>query len=391
MLAPLSYLGGRWDEESVGMVVAVEMSGNRKKSVMVIYKIFCKIIRFEQEHHSPERINIRHNSCGRLRWIRQRRSIMFKRRFSWLLVLLLILSSLATSVLAAKPDVAAGQIAYAHLEALADDIGARAAGSAQEAAAKDYIAEVFEDIGYATTVQEFSYVRRGTTYNSANVIAVKPGKSPKQVIVGAHYDSVSAGKGADDNASGVAVMLEAAENLKDVNLPYTVIFIAFGAEEVGLKGSQHYVAQMTPEEIASTVVMVNLDSLAVGDKMYVYGSAGKDGWYRDKALQIAKKLGLNLETNSGLNPDYPAGTTGDWSDHAPFKNAGIPYAYFEATNWELEPYDGYTQTELDGEIWHTAKDTVEYIEANYPGRIEEHLNTFVQVLEGLLQNCRNKA
>lgn len=78
--------------------------------------------------------------------------------------------------------------------------------------------------------------------------------------------------------------------------------------------------------------MFNLDSLAVGDQMYVYGSSGEDGFVRDLALEIATNKKLNIETNIGLNPDYPAGTTGDWSDHAPFKRLGIPYGYLEATS-----------------------------------------------------------
>lgn len=71
---------------------------------------------------------------------------------------------------------------------------------------------------------------------------------------------------------------------------------------------------------------------------------------------------------------------------APFVKVGIPYGYFEATNWEIGELDGYTQTEKDGEIWHTEKDTISYIEENYPGRIDEHLNTFSQVLSNLLKH-----
>jgi len=291
--------------------------------------------------------------------------------------------------MAKKNDVQYGDIAYQHVSNLANKIGARAAGSQGEANAAECIYETFSKIGYQTTIQNFSYIRGRTTYESANVIAVKPGRTNMQIIVGGHYDSVTAGKGVDDNASGIGVILEVAELLKDVNTPYSIKFIAFGAEEAGLKGSEAYALSMSEEEIKNTIVMVNLDSLAVGDKMYAYGNEGEKGWFRDKALQIAKKLKLNMETNPGINPQYPAGTTGDWSDHKHFKNLGIPYLYFEATNWELPPYDGYTQTELDGEIWHTRKDTLEYIESAYPGRIKEHLSTFVQVLAEFLKTCRN--
>jgi hypothetical protein len=279
-----------------------------------------------------------------------------------------------------------GEIAYQHLTVLSDTIGQRVAGTEGESEALDYIYQQFKQLGYKTTVQDFTFNSDGADYDSANVIAVKPGKSSKTVIVGGHYDSVDVGRGADDSASGIAVILETAEVLKKIKTPYTIKFVAFGAEEVGLKGSAYYVSQMSAKDIKNTVVMINLDSLAVGDKMYVYGDEGEKGWVRDQSLKIADKLKLSLETNPGLNPDYPEGTTGLWSDHAAFVEKGIPYGYFEGTNWEIGELDGYTQTVKDGEIWHTEKDTISYIEENYPGRIEEHLSTFSQVLSNLLKH-----
>ncbi|XKE51539.1 M28 family metallopeptidase [Sutcliffiella horikoshii] len=119
-------------------------------------------------------------------------------------------------------------------------------------------------MGYKTEVQDFSYARRGTSYDSANVVAFKPGKSEKVLVVGAHYDSAAAGKGSDDNASGVAVMLEAAEVLKKIPTPYSIVFVAFGAEEVGLQGSKYFVGQMSEEDIDNTVGMINLDTWQSG-------------------------------------------------------------------------------------------------------------------------------
>ncbi|MGO4349666.1 M20/M25/M40 family metallo-hydrolase [Paenibacillus sp. MCAF9] len=284
----------------------------------------------------------------------------------------------------AEPEDSVGKSAYDYLNYMATTIGARVAGTAKEVEAGNYVKAEFEKLGLNTVVQPFSYTRGGTTVNSNNIVATKVGTSPKVVIVGAHYDSVSAGKGADDNASGVAVMLESAKAVSKVATPYTIKFIAFGAEEQGLRGSQYYVSQMTAEDKKNTVAMINLDSVAVGDNMYIYGSKGSKGFVRDLGLSIADRLDLSVITNPGENPQYPAGTTGDWSDHAPFSKAGIPYAYLEATNWSLGDKDGYTQTTLDGEIWHTAKDTLDYIESAYPGRIQEHLTTFTKLLTGIL-------
>lgn len=278
-----------------------------------------------------------------------------------------------------------GSLSYHHTQYLSETIGPRVAASEKEAEAREYIKGQFEKMGYETKVQNFSYKRRGTTNNSANVVAFKPGKSEKVLVVGAHYDSVAVGKGSDDNASGFAVMLEAAEVLKKIPTPYSIVFVAFGAEEVGLQGSKYFVSQMSEEDIKKTVGMINLDSLAVGDYMYVHGSLGEEGFLRDQALAIADKKKLDLRINRGLNPDYPAGTTGDWSDHAPFKEVGIPYAYFESTNWEIGDLDGYEQTEEYGGIWHTENDTLEFIQQAYPGRLEERLYTYSTVLIDLLK------
>jgi alkaline phosphatase isozyme conversion protein len=307
--------------------------------------------------------------------------------FSMLTILVLLISIAGGASASYSPSLVhkTGSMAYEHTKYLSEEIGSRVYGTSGETAAKEYIEEQFEQMGYVPQVQPFTFTKRGTDYSSANVIAYKAGKSSKQVIVGAHYDSVATGNGADDNASGVGVMLEVADVLKNISTPYSIVFVAFGAEEGGLNGSNFYANQMTADDIENTVGMINLDSLAVGDKMYVHGSADVAGFIRDQALNIAEKKKLDIGINPGLNPDYPAGTTGDWSDHAPFNKLGIPFAYFESTNWEIGDLDGYEQTEEYGGVWHTKNDTLSFIETAYPGRIQERLSTYSQVLTELLK------
>ncbi len=278
-----------------------------------------------------------------------------------------------------------GEIAYDHVYYISEEIGQRLSGSAEEVETMEYIVEEFEYLGYDTEVQPFSYVRGSAEYDSNNVIAVKKGKSSKEIIIGAHYDSIGTGStGADDNASGVGVMLEVAEHLKNVKTDYTIRFIAFGAEEVGLRGSRYYASQMSDEEAANTMAMINLDSLIAGDMMYVYSGLDQNGWVRDQALALADYLGLDVQTNPGLNPDFPEGQTGDWSDHVPFRQLGIPVAYFEATNWEIGDLDGYDQTEEYGAIFHSDKDNLTFLEDAFPGRVEERLETFTELLYNLV-------
>ncbi|WP_411334347.1 M20/M25/M40 family metallo-hydrolase [Metabacillus indicus] len=317
---------------------------------------------------------------------------MRKQLFSILTILVLLISSAgAASAVTYSPSLVhkKSAMAYQHTKYLSETIGPRLMGTSGETEAKTYIHDQFKRMGYKTAEQPFTFKRRGTNLSSANVLAFKQGKSSKQIIVGAHYDSVEKIKGADDNASGVGVMLEVAEVLNKVSTPYSIVFVAFGAEEGGLNGSNHYAKQMTAKEIDNTVGMINLDSLAAGDKMYVHGSAGEDGFIRDQAMNISKKKKLNIGINPGLNPEYPAGTTGDWSDHAPFDKLGIPFAYFESTNWEIGDLDGYEQTEEHGGIWHTENDTLAFIEEAFPGRTEERLSSYSQVLTELLKHMNN--
>ena len=266
------------------------------------------------------------------------------------------------------PKQVTGDLAWEHVFYLSEEIGARVVETPEELAAADYIIDQFLEMGYDVEIQEFTFERRGTTYESQNIIATKSGKLDQTVIVGAHYDSVServcedlnqTSTGAGDNASGVAVMLEAAEVLAEYKTHGTIKFVAFGAEEMGLRGSRYYVEQMSDEEIANAVTMIDLDSVGAGDFFYVYaGLDDNPGWARDLALKIGQNLGHDLRT-SPQSEYFEWGTTGDWSDHVPFRLLGIPIAYFEWMNWDIEP-DGGIETELYGWIMHTCMDNLSF-------------------------------
>ncbi len=268
------------------------------------------------------------------------------------------------------PDQVTGELAYGHVSFLSEVIGARVAGTAEEQETADYIADQFEDMGYDVEVQEFEYQRQGETYFSQNIIATKTGKIDQAVIIGAHYDSVSERScddgnvltGAGDNASGIGVLLEAAEVLANYKTHGKIIFVAFGAEEVGLKGSIHYANQMTETEIGNTAAMINLDSVGVGDHFSVYAGIDNPGWARDLALRIGQGMGHDIGTSPGdPSCNFLAwGEAGDWSDHVAFRHLGIPIAYFEMMNWEIEPCEG-EETEDFGWIMHTCMDNLSMV------------------------------
>lgn len=304
------------------------------------------------------------------------------------LVLMIILLAFGGCAQKSTDEVAPGSLAETYLSDFVT-LGARVAGTDAEVAAADWITSTLTEIGYIVTREPFTYTdETGVQYHSQNIIAVKEGATSTQVVVGGHYDSKDIGTGADDNGSAVAVMLETAKVLQSVETPQTIKFIFFGAEEVDRIGSFYHVENILDEELNNTILMVNFDSLIAGDISYVYGDAGENGKFRDRILALAKADKLDLVTQPGDNPDYPAGTTGDWSDHAAFMEKGIPYVYFESTNWALGAKDGYTQVDpkygVEGEIWHTEFDDLAYLEENFPGRTAEKLSTFSQVLQEFL-------
>lgn len=284
-----------------------------------------------------------------------------------------------------------GKEALKYIEYLSKEIGQRPAGTRKEEMTKDYLIDEIKGLGYEPTVMPFEFEHKEEKLQSNNISFVKKGKSTKEIIVGAHYDSVTDGgsRGADDNASGVGVLLELAKRLKSIETDYTIRFVLFGSEEVGLRGSKAYVKQMSKQDKENTLAMVNLDSLIAGDKLYAHAGLNGPHWVKDQVLSITKVLGIkNFQTNPGFNPEYPKGEAGDWSDHSPFNQAGIPVVAFEATNWEIGDKDGYDQTEKYGPIFHTGMDNLDFIRENFPGRIEHHLSAFTSVLYQLLTNIQ---
>ena len=107
---------------------------------------------------------------------------------------------------------------------------------------------------------------------SRNVIAEKAGSGDAVVVLGAHYDTVPNIPGANDNASGTAVLLTLAGELAGEDLPFTIRFVAFGSEELGLSGSRHYVASLTGTQLDRIRAMFNFDALGSGRRLGLLGA-----------------------------------------------------------------------------------------------------------------------
>ncbi len=146
----------------------------------------------------------------------------------------------------------------------------RALGSEERTAAATYIATAMEERGLSVSTGRFSYSNcyfDPSLALSSNIIGVREGASDRIVVICAHYDTAVPGTpGADDNAAGVATMLEVARILNTTPLNHTVYFIAFGGEETGLDGSRRWLAD-NPDLHDRIVAAINLDCIASGDRL----------------------------------------------------------------------------------------------------------------------------
>jgi hypothetical protein len=152
-----------------------------------------------------------------------------------------------------------------------------------------------------------------------NVIAEEPRRTDDVVMVGAHLDSVVDGPGINDNGSGSASILELAVALAGADTREGVRFAFWGAEEIGLVGSTHYVSELSDEERSHITAYLNFDMVASPNYMrLVYGD--NPGPVDDPAA--IKNLFLDYFVERDLATDII--DLSGRSDHGPFEQAGIP-------------------------------------------------------------------
>lgn len=180
--------------------------------------------------------------------------------------------------------------------------------------------------------------------DSQNVFG-RPQDGECRVIAGGHYDSVPAGPGANDNASGTGTAVEMARVLAADGELDDVCFVLFGAEEIGLIGSAHYVDSLTPAQGETLEAMLNFDMVGVGARWFLGGSLSMT----DLAATEADERGLDYIVDR--SPSIG-------SDHASFTNAGIPAIFFHS----LFEFVG------DDPDYHTAEDRAEHVQ---PTRMAE--------------------
>ncbi len=262
------------------------------------------------------------------------------------------------------------------------ELGGRYPATAGDTLASEYIAGKLRKMKLKPVVkekknkglyQDFTYgkTEMRTTHN---IIAVLPGKDKnlknEYIVVGSHYDHLGLGgknsgsrrpdtlavhPGADDNASGDAVVLQLAKYFKKVGSPRSIIFAFFGAEEQGLVGSKYFLEWLKhednqrvnlPDDKAGIVAMVNLDMVGrMRDNAMSVSGTGTSSGFKALVEDVAQQTGLHVTCiPDGYGP----------SDHASFVAVDIP-VLFLTTGGHMEyhtpgdvpstlNYDGMQQT-----------------------------------------------
>lgn len=227
-------------------------------------------------------------------------------------------SDTASSAAAASISSFSKKRAMRHIRVLASRIGVRERATEGEHRGSRYIAARFRDLGYDVNVQRFA-ADGGT---SRNVIAAYPGARRYPFVIGGHMDSVPASPGANDNASGVAVILEIARMIADTPQARWVRFVAFGSEEYGDNGAHHvgsavYVDRLGRKGRNRLAGMLSVDMIADGRPLIIGHSGISEPVVARSVYRKVRRAGIGTRWAVSC----------DCSDNGPFEHAGIPASY----------------------------------------------------------------
>jgi len=258
---------------------------------------------------------------------------------------------LILSIVSCKKELTEVNLIKQDVTFLADDkLEGRQTGTAGEKAAADYIAKRFKDLGLSPKGTEgyfqpftfkpktdphqditYQVVDGDSTVTGKNVLGYLNNNAPTTIVIGAHFDHLGHGSdgslyrgepaihnGADDNASGVAVLLNLASKLKATNTNNNYLFMAFSGEEMGLIGSNYFVKNSTLS-LDSINYMINMDMvgrLKKDSTLAVYG-VGTSPYFKQTISAANKNFNI-IENESGVGP----------SDHTSFYLNDLPVLHF---------------------------------------------------------------
>ena len=257
------------------------------------------------------------------------------------------------------------------------------------AAARDYIAGQFESAGYQVEFQEYQLA--GEDYANIEVTRFGGAYPDEIIVVGAHYDAVIGAPGANDNGSGVAALLELADQFKEAELPRSIRFVAFVNEEpphfmTGTMGSDFY-ARHAASQKDKIIAMYSLETIGyfvddAGSQHYpppfsfFYPSQGNFIAFvcnlRSRSLVTlsirAFRAHATFPSEGIAAPAFIPGV--NWSDHWSFWKQGYPAVMITDTALYRYPY------------YHTARDTPDKVDYD---RMVHVIRGLAKMLEDLLR------
>jgi len=254
-------------------------------------------------------------------------------------------------------------------------VGERSPFSGQRhlAEVESFIEKELASYGLAVESNTFSY--RGKNFrNIVGRLSAQRGAS--LIILGAHFDSVEGTPGADDNASGLAVLLEAARLLSRARLRSELLFCAFNLEELNMIGSTYFAKKLKAAEV-KVDAMISLEMIGYtdprpgsqkypiglswlypdrGDFIGVIGNWNSSSLLRRFTRQMRQVPGLPVETlsvpgNGGLVPAVRL------SDHSPFWDLGYPALMVTDTSFFRNPH------------YHGPRDTLDTLNLDFMAKV----------------------
>ena len=238
-------------------------------------------------------------------------------------------------------------------------------------AARRWIHNEFERVGSGrleVVDQNFAMIEGGANVTRQNVVATLPGAGahPGVIIVTAHYDSRvgdltdsnSRAPGADDNGSGVALMLEAARLLSARMWQQTIIFVAFAGEEQGTLGSKQYVRDVM---LGGMIIDAAINNDIVGGRPNIprFVRLFASGPENSPSLQLGRYVRFVGEMYLPTFPVEIIGTLdrpGRFGDQREFANVGVPAVRI-------------TESEEDPDVQHTVRDTADRLDYDYLAQV----------------------
>ncbi|MTI88658.1 MAG: M28 family peptidase [Balneolaceae bacterium] len=222
-----------------------------------------------------------------------------------------------------------------------DEMEGRRTGTEGNRKAREYLVERFKQVGAEPFKGEYTHPftfenRSGEKLEAVNVIGQINGQTDSVIVITAHYDHLGVRdslifNGTDDDASGTAVLLAYADYFNKEEPNHTLVFAAFDAEEMGLKGARAFVEDSVLLE--RVVLNINLDMISQNDKGELYAS----GTYHHPELKPVLESIETGDVQLLFGHDRPEQGYDDWtsaSDHGAFHAKGKKFIYFGVEDHE---------------------------------------------------------